>query len=53
MNKKDILKKAYAMPLTSPSYSKGPYKFVDREYLIITYKTDLDAINDTVLLMFI
>ncbi|NGX63759.1 MAG: putative acetoacetate decarboxylase [Candidatus Anoxychlamydiales bacterium] len=48
MNKKDILKKAYAMPLTSPSYSKGPYKFVNREYLIITYKTDLDALKKVV-----
>lgn len=48
MNEKDILKNAYAMPFTSPSYSKGPYKFVDREYFIITYKTDLDALKEVV-----
>ncbi|NGX48964.1 MAG: putative acetoacetate decarboxylase, partial [Candidatus Anoxychlamydiales bacterium] len=48
MKEKEILKNAYAMPITSPSYSKGPYKFVDREYLIITYKTDMDALKEVV-----
>ena len=33
------------MPLTSPSYPPGPYRFVDREYMIITYRTDPDAIR--------
>ena len=28
------------MPLTNPAYSPGPYRFVNREYLIITYRTD-------------
>ena len=28
------------MPLTSPAYPPGPYRFVDREFLIITYRTD-------------
>src|SRR5579885_3384762 len=28
------------MPLTSPAYPPGPYRFIDREYLIITYRTD-------------
>jgi acetoacetate decarboxylase len=27
-------------PLTSPAYPKGPYRFVNREFLIITYRTD-------------
>ncbi len=48
MKEEDILKNAYAMPLTSPSYSKGPYKFVNREYLIITYKTELEALKEVV-----
>ena len=48
MKEKDILKKDYGMPLSSPSYSKGPYRFVDREYLIITYKTDMDALREVV-----
>lgn len=33
------------MPMASPSYPKGPYRFVDREYLIITYKSDSKAIR--------
>ncbi|MDH2384532.1 acetoacetate decarboxylase [Bradyrhizobium sp. CER78] len=40
MRENDVLKRAFAMPLTSPAYSPGPYRFVDREYLIITYRTD-------------
>jgi acetoacetate decarboxylase len=35
-----------SMPDASPSYPRGPYRFVDREYLIITYETDADAIRD-------
>jgi acetoacetate decarboxylase len=35
-----------SMPLASPSYPKGPYRFVDREYLIITYESDPQAIRD-------
>ncbi len=40
MRENEIVKRAFAMPLTSPAYSPGPYRFVDREYLIITYRTD-------------
>jgi acetoacetate decarboxylase len=28
------------MPIYNPAYPPGPYRFVDREYLIITYRTD-------------
>ncbi|WP_431285913.1 acetoacetate decarboxylase [Humitalea sp. 24SJ18S-53] len=28
------------MPLTSPAFPMGPYRFVNREFLIITYRTD-------------
>jgi acetoacetate decarboxylase len=41
----DVRKNAFAMPLTSPSYPPGPYRFVDREYMIITYRTDPDALR--------
>src|ERR1700757_4289421 len=40
MREKEVLERAFAMPLTSPSYPPGPYRFVNREYLIITYRTD-------------
>jgi acetoacetate decarboxylase len=29
-----------SMPLAGPSYPAGPYRFVDREYMVITYETD-------------
>ena len=45
MNIDDVRRQAFAMPLTNPSYPRGPYKFVDREYLIITYQTDPDSLR--------
>lgn len=36
------------MPLTNPSYPRGPYRFVDREYLVITYRTDPEALRAVV-----
>jgi acetoacetate decarboxylase len=43
----DILDTA-SMPLASPSYPKGPYRFIDRQYMIITYESDPDAIRAAV-----
>lgn len=40
MTEDDVRKHAFAMPLTSPAYPPGPYRFVDREYLIVSYRTD-------------
>lgn len=34
-----------SMPLSSPSYPRGPYRFIDREYLIITYESDPECIR--------
>jgi acetoacetate decarboxylase len=48
MKIEDVIKNAYAMPLTNPSYPRGPYKFYDREYLIFTYRTDMDALRAVV-----
>jgi acetoacetate decarboxylase len=39
-----VLTRAFAMPLTSPAFAKGPYRFVDREFLIISYRTDREAL---------
>ena len=44
----DVVKRAFAMPLTSPAFPPGPYRFVDREYLIITYRTDRSALEAVV-----
>ena len=35
MKENDVRKRAFAMPLTSPAYPQGPYRFLQREYLII------------------
>ena len=40
MKQGDVCERAFAMPLTSPAYPPGPYRFVNREFLIITYRTD-------------
>ncbi|MEO6032541.1 MAG: acetoacetate decarboxylase [Burkholderiaceae bacterium] len=39
-----VCKQAWAMPLTSPSYPRGPYRFVNREFLVVTYRTDPAAL---------
>jgi acetoacetate decarboxylase len=41
----EVVRNAFAMPLTSPSFPPGPYRFVNREYLIITYRTDPKALE--------
>jgi acetoacetate decarboxylase len=48
MKLSDVKTKAFAMPLTSPSYPRGPYRFANREYLIISYRTDPDALRAVV-----
>jgi acetoacetate decarboxylase len=35
-----------SMPLASPSYPRGPYRFIDREYMIVTYESDPEAIRE-------
>jgi acetoacetate decarboxylase len=32
----DVRKTAFAMPLTNPAFPRGPYRFYDREFLVIT-----------------
>lgn len=34
-----------SMPLAGPSYPDGPYRFVNREYMIISYETDPEIIR--------
>lgn len=44
----DVKKNAFSMPLNSPSYPRGPYRFINREFLIITYETDMDKLKEIV-----
>jgi len=48
MNIADVKRNAFAMPLTSPAFPPGPYRFMQREFLVITYKTDMDALRAVV-----
>ena len=40
MKESDVRKNAFAMPLTNPAFPPGPYRFFNREFLVITYRTD-------------
>ena len=44
----DVRRQAFAMPLTSPAFPRGPYRFVNREFLVITYRTDPEALRAVV-----
>ena len=48
MKASDVRQRAYAMPLTSPAYPVGPYRFYHREFLIITYRTDPAKLRELV-----
>lgn len=41
----DVRRNAFAMPLTCPAFPPGPYRFIDREFFIVTYRTDMDALR--------
>ncbi|HUX79158.1 MAG TPA: acetoacetate decarboxylase [Alphaproteobacteria bacterium] len=44
----DVKKTAFSMPLNSPAYPRGPYRFMNREFLTITYETDMDKLKEVV-----
>lgn len=46
--KAEDVRRAYATPLTNPAYPPGPYRFIDREYIIINYRTDMEALRAVV-----
>jgi acetoacetate decarboxylase len=44
----EVKSRAFAMPITSPAFPPGPYRFVNREFFIITYRTDADALRTVI-----
>jgi acetoacetate decarboxylase len=48
MKQEEVRKKAFAMPITNPAYPPGPYKFFNREYMIITYRTDEEKLRSVI-----
>jgi len=45
MTAEKIRKEAFAMPFANPAYPRGPYRYYNREYFIITYRTDIDKLR--------
>lgn len=45
MKHETVRESAFAMPLTNPAFPPGPYRFVNREYFIIRYRTDPEALR--------
>ena len=45
MKKSDVLKLP-SMPLQSPTFPRGPYRFFRRQYLVISYQSDAAAIRE-------
>jgi acetoacetate decarboxylase len=45
MTEEEVAARAFAMPITSPAFPCGPYRFINREYLVITYRTDPKALE--------
>jgi acetoacetate decarboxylase len=48
MKEAEVRRRAFAKPLTSPAYPIGPYRFYNREFLVITYRTDPQKLRDLV-----
>jgi acetoacetate decarboxylase len=48
MKIEDVKNNAFAIPFASPSYPRGPFRFYNREFVIITYRTDMDALRAVV-----
>src|SRR5262245_25626619 len=48
MEPAEVAATAFAMPLTSPAFARGPYRYSNREHFVITYPTDRAALEEAV-----
>jgi acetoacetate decarboxylase len=48
MTEDEVRRNAFAMPIHNPAFPPGPYRFIDREFLIIAYRTDPDALRKVI-----
>lgn len=48
MDIQTIRDQAFAMPFTNPAFPRGPYRFINREFFIISYRTDLERLRAVV-----
>jgi acetoacetate decarboxylase len=44
----EVRERGFAMPLNDPAYPRGPYKFYNREFVVLTYRTDIDRLREVV-----
>ena len=42
----DLIRELPSMPLQSPTYPHGPYRFRNRQYMALPYRTSMEAIID-------
>lgn len=40
MDFEHVKRTAFAMPLTSPSFTRGPHRYSNREHMVVVYRTD-------------
>jgi acetoacetate decarboxylase len=45
MKLEQVRSEAFAMPLNAPAYPRGPYKFYNREFVIVNYRTNPDVLR--------
>jgi hypothetical protein len=45
VKQREVMEKALAMPLKYPADPRGPYRFVNREYFIVTYRSDAETLE--------
>ncbi|WP_034294294.1 acetoacetate decarboxylase [Herbaspirillum sp. RV1423] len=45
MTEDEVRRNAFSMPIHNPAFPPGPYRFIDREFLVITYRTDPEALK--------
>jgi acetoacetate decarboxylase len=48
MKLSDVATTAFAMPVNNPAYPRGPYRFYNREFVIISYRTDPEVLRAVV-----
>jgi len=42
------VRRAFAMALNDPAYPPGPYKFYNREFVVISYRSNIDRLREVV-----
>lgn len=48
MDAEDVTGAAFAMPMASPSFTRGPHRYTNREHLIVTYRTESARLEEAV-----